>query len=47
MKVIVLCFFLLAVAFAFKLDADSCPETKQIECADQIREAYPVCKKAA
>lgn len=26
---------------------DDCPEEKQIKCADDVRAAYPICKKAA
>ena len=27
--------------------ADDCPEAKQIVCVDDVRAAYPACKKAA
>lgn len=26
---------------------DDCPEDKQVDCVDDVRAAYPVCKKAA
>lgn len=40
----------LAVIAAFATLAaadDSCPESKQITCVDEVREAYEPCKKAA
>ena len=44
-------FLILTILFPsvllFTLKDDKCTETKQIECADDIRAAYPACKKAA
>ena len=40
--------FLFALAaFVGLAFAQDCPETKQIACVDDVRAAYPVCKKAA
>jgi len=41
--------FLLALAafIGLALSADQCPESLQIACVDDVRAAYPVCKKAA
>lgn len=46
MKFIVLVVLFLGV-MSFMVNDNKCPETKQIECADDIRAAYPACKKAA
>ena len=47
MKTLLLCLLLASLTLAFNFGADECPETKQIACADDIRAAYPACKKAA
>lgn len=46
MRVILLIALFLG-AMSFILQDSKCTETKQIECADDIRTAYPACKKAA
>jgi len=36
------------VALASFVSANNqCPETRQVQCVDDIREAYPYCEKAA
>lgn len=47
MMKLVLLVALLVSAMAFIVQDSKCTETKQIECADSVREAYPACKKAA
>jgi hypothetical protein len=40
--------FLFALAaFVGLVATQDCPELKQIACVDDVRAAYPVCKKAA
>ena len=41
--ILIVCFLGLALA----LRDNTCPESKQVRCADDIRAAYPVCQKAA
>lgn len=38
---------LLAVVGLANFQDDDCPEATQIKCADDVRAAYPPCKKAA
>ena len=46
MKAIALVLCLLGLSFAFVFVDHPCPETKQIQCIDDIRAAYPACQKA-
>lgn len=45
MKTILFVLCLLGLALSFK--DNTCPETLQIKCVDDIRAGYPVCQKAA
>lgn len=40
-------FYAVAALFALVAADDTCPESKQIACVDDVRAAYPVCQKAA
>ena len=40
-------FIALAAFIGLTLADNDCPETKQIQCVDDVRDAYPVCQKAA
>ena len=40
-------FIALAAFIGLTLADNDCPENKQIQCVDDVREAYPVCQKAA
>lgn len=42
MRLLILLSFLLILAFC-----EQCTETLQVECIDDIRAAFPICKKAA
>ena len=44
MRTIIFLLCLLGLALSFK--DYTCPETKQIQCVDDVRTAYPYCQKA-